>query len=107
MLKSTVEALRAVLRTDETITARDRARLLTLIRQGPDAAKPESSGPSAPRLVRRGEGAARLGVSLRTFDKITRELGLKRKWPGRVRSLGITEGDLNNLITGRQEGRAP
>jgi len=93
-----------VLRTDETITAHDRARLLALIKQGPEpqATNSERCPPSA-RIVRRSEGAARLGISLRTYDKLTRQLGMKRKWPGRMRAAGVTEEDLNALIAGRRQ----
>lgn len=100
MLDTTYEAMRAVLRADPSVPLPQRNELLAMLRRGPNA-KPERATPSGARLVRRKEAAARLGVSLRTLDKLSRELGLRRKLPGRRRALGITELDLNSLIAGR------
>ena len=103
MLRSTVDALRAVLRTDATVSHREREHLLRLACKRADPQQVEPARSSLPRIVRRGEGAARLGMSLRTFDKLCRELRLKRKLPGRKRAAGVLESDLNDLIAGRTQ----
>lgn len=100
MLPTTYEAVKAVLRADPSIHAPERNQLLNKLRQGPETAKAEP--PSAARIIRRAEAASRLGVGLRTLDKLSRSGVLpKRKLPNRVRAAGILETDLNALIAGK------
>ena len=52
-------------------------------------------------MVRRGAAALRLGVSLRTVDKLAKAGFLPRRvLPGRVRAAGFCEADLGALIAG-------
>jgi predicted DNA-binding transcriptional regulator AlpA len=103
MLPTTIEVIRAGLKSDPTISQADRTRLLGMLRQRQAEPQATTAVPAArPRIVRRKEAAERLGVSLRTLDKLSNQ-GLlpKRILPGRLRSAGIAESDLAALITGR------
>lgn len=100
MLATTIDAVKAILRSDITIDVSDRTRLIHLLtRKGEPVA--EERKPA--RLIRRKEAAARLGLSLRAYDKLVGTLGLRRKLPGRIRSCGISEADLENLVNGRTD----
>jgi hypothetical protein len=104
MLNSTIEAVRAVLRTDETVTARDRDNLMKLLRQGAQAPNSEPATRNEPRIVRRAEAARRLGCSLRLVDRLARDGFLtKRRLPNRQRAAGFLEADLVAVMAGRSE----
>lgn len=103
MLPSTIDAVRAVLRTDETLSARDRDRLLRLFRQPLEAQVTPSTAAGRPCLIRRGEAARRLSVSLRTLDKFCATGFLtKRVLPGRKRASGIPADQIDALILGKE-----
>ena len=67
MLPTTLDATRAVLKADPSLTAADRTRLLSVLR---NHGKAEQGKPEArlaePRLIRRTEAARRLSCSLRS-----------------------------------------
>ena len=106
MMPSTAEAIRAILKTDPTVTPADRARLLALLRSGAG----EKAGTALPesRVLRRGEAARRLGHSTRWLDDLARAGILQKvKLPGRRRAAGVREQDIAALIEGRKgEGEA-
>ena len=104
MLNTTVEAVRAVLKSDPSLTPSDRTRITAAIRNH-GKAKPEAvsiSIPAEQRLIRRIEAARRLSVSLRTIDKLCVQ-GTLRKFtlPGRTRAAGFLEADLVGLLKGQ------
>jgi hypothetical protein len=101
MLPTTIDAVRALLKTDPTLTPADRARLLLIIK-GYGKADSTPNVRTEPRLLRRGEVARRLGCSLRAVDSWTRE-GILEKviLPGRVRAAGFRETDISALIEGK------
>lgn len=93
MLPTTRELLRASLRADPTLGQTERTRLFAVIDKPPEAAPP--------RLLRRREVTNRLGLSLRAIDRLCREGTLsKRVLPGRKRSTGVLESDVDALIRG-------
>jgi hypothetical protein len=99
MLNSTIDAIKAVLRTDETVSPRDRSRAMASFRNEASAAKPETTTARVARIIRRGEAADRLSCSLRTVDKLAATGVLKkRKLPGRVRASGFLESEVAALI---------
>jgi len=102
MLPTTLDATKAMLKADPSVTPAERSHLLALLR---NCGKPEAPppAPSEPRIVRRAEAARRLGVSLRAVDHWART-GILRKvvLPGRVRAAGFRESDITDLITGRR-----
>lgn len=95
MLPTTIDVLKAGLKSDPTVSANDRARLLALIRTGAAPNKPAPPQDVAPRILRRAEVACRLSVSLRTVDKLP---VTKVKLPGRTRAAGFLESDINALL---------
>jgi hypothetical protein len=98
MQSSTVEVIRSVLKTDVTITPRDRAEILELLRNGKPA--PEQPANTGPTVLRRIEVARRLGRTLRSVDQLAVEGVLKKVvLPGRQRSAGILESSLVAAIS--------
>jgi hypothetical protein len=98
MLPTTIDLIKAGLKSDPTLSAADRARLMGLLRNGgAQSARPMRNDP--PRILRRAEAASRLGCSLRTIDKLAKA-GLlpKRRLPGRTRACGILESDLLAIV---------
>lgn len=101
MQPSTLEIVKAGLRADPTITPSDRARLLAMLRAGPDLSS--AAQPAAPRLLRYIDAAARLAVSKRSLTNLVRQDILSPvRLPGRVRALGFRESDVLALIEQRK-----
>jgi hypothetical protein len=104
MLDSTYDACKAILKTDPSIAPSERNELLRLLRNGPipPTRVRESTAPpivEGPRLLRRCETAHRLGVSLRTVDKLAQAGALKRcVLPGRKRGAGFSLEEVESLI---------
>ncbi|HUA67240.1 MAG TPA: hypothetical protein VMA13_01720 [Candidatus Saccharimonadales bacterium] len=100
MLATTIEIIRSGLKSDPSLSAADRARILAAIRNGPNTTKIDPATSSEPRLVRRAEAARRLGCSLRLVDRLAKDgVLLKRRLPNRKRAAGFLESDLNALIS--------
>ena len=98
MLASTLELIRAGLKTDTTLSPGDRAKILALLRNG--TPPPEQPADTGPRLLRRREAAARLGRTVRSIDQLCQQgILVKRKFPGRKRSAGILESSLTAAIS--------
>ena len=97
MLPTTLELLKASLKSDPSITPATRAKIMALIRNNGEAAaqSPMHTVSTFPRLLRRGEVANRLSCSLRTVDKLPIK---KIKLPGRTRAAGFLESDVNALL---------
>ncbi len=101
MLPTTLDVFKATLKTDPTVSPNDRARLLTMVRTGAEASQPAAAPTqTVPRILRRGEVARRLSVSLRTVDKLPIQ---KVKLPGRIRAAGFLESDINALLAQKEE----
>ena len=101
MLDTTVDLLKASLKTDPTVTAAERSRLITLLRAVRlKVTKPEVVTVVIPRCIRRREVARILAVSLRTVDNLAASGILKKKmFPGRTRGCGFLESDVVALIS--------
>jgi hypothetical protein len=101
MLTTTIEVIRAGLKSDPSITPTERARLLALIRNTKElTARPKLEGTE--RILRRTETARRLSRSVRMVDKLAADGVLrKRTLPGRQRACGFLESDVEALILGR------
>jgi hypothetical protein len=102
MLVTTLDVIRAGLKSDPTITPTDRNHLIALLRTGVAAPNPPAPSPdTGPRIIRRREAARRLACCVRVIDRLAQEGKLKRvKLPGRVRAAGFREGDVNALLAG-------
>ncbi len=98
MMPSTLDAIRAILKSDHTLPPDARNSLLRTLRQGP-VTQPKQE--AQPRIVRRAEAARILSVSLRAIDAWASEgLLTKVKLPGRKRAAGFRETDVLALIEG-------
>jgi predicted DNA-binding transcriptional regulator AlpA len=103
-LDTTIQAVVAILKSDPTFTAKSRNQFITVLRSGLTGERAETSPLRVARILKRHEAAARLGVSLRTLDKLSKEGALpKRVLPGRLRATGILETDLEILIAGKAD----
>jgi hypothetical protein len=99
MLATTLDVIKAGLKSDPTVSPSERARLLTLLRHGPSTPKAEPLPSNGPRLVTRRNTAAMLAKSVRTIDKLAATGVLKRRLlPGRKRSAGFLESDILVLL---------
>lgn len=80
-LPTTVDAVKAILRADPTVTPNDRAVIIASVRNhGRQATQPKPVEQQETRILRRAEVARRLGRSVRTIDKMVCEWSLFR-WP--------------------------
>jgi hypothetical protein len=100
MLPTTLDVIRAGLKSDPTIKPSERTQFLALLRSGSyPPGKPQAPHSEVtPRLLRRGEVARRLACSLRTVDKLPVQ---KVRLPGRTRAAGFLESDINALLAGK------
>ncbi len=106
MLGTTVEVIRAGLKSDPSVTPTQRGELLRLLREGPKPQpQPEPAKPARqPRIASRKEVAERLSVSLRLVDRLAKAGTLKRvRLPGRTRAIGFRAEDLDALIQGQNQ----
>lgn len=96
MQTSTATAIKAIISTDASIDPAARARIIRALSETPS---PEAQGE---RLLRRGEVAKRLSVSLRTVDTF-HNTGILKKitLPGRERAAGFRLSDVERLLAGR------
>jgi hypothetical protein len=102
MLATTLDVLRAALKSDPTITPTERASLLAVVRQGGQASRTKKDAASCPRILKPKVAAERLSCSVRTVHKLSNEGSLpKVRLPGRQRAAGFREEDINRLVTGR------
>jgi Fe2+ or Zn2+ uptake regulation protein len=99
MLNTTIDAIRAVLRMDPTISTPERVKIIYRLKRGDSPKKPEA--PAVAKLLRRETVAERLCCSLRTVDKLAVQ-GLLHKvtLPGRKRAIGFRETDVDALVNG-------
>ncbi len=102
-LETTLQAVSAILKTDPTVTPKSRSEFLAKLRHDDRPTEPTNHTEKATRIVRRGEAAARLGIGLRTLDKICENGSLaKRVFPNRKHAAGILESDLEAWMRARK-----
>src|ERR1039457_6487576 len=97
MLDSTIELIRAGLKTDPTLSSVERTRLLVVLRNhGKQTQSPQQTCQDVtPKIIRRKQAAERLNSSLRFVDLLARQGILKKcVLPGRTRAVGIVESSL-------------
>ena len=98
-----LEVIRALLKTDPTLTPANCAAILAAIKnigKAPENLAPITP-PEAPRIIRRAEVAHRLGRrSLRSIDAMAKA-GILRKirLPGRTRAAGFLSTEIDRLLT--------
>jgi len=102
MLPTTVDAVKALLKADPSLTPADRSKIVGAIRNHgrPAELKPTPERQGA-RILTRGEVALRFNRSLRFVDKLAAQGVLRRvTLPGRVRSCGYREDEVEHVMAG-------
>lgn len=95
---TTIEAIKAVLKSDPSVSVSQREEILNYIRRGGPKHNTKQTNTSA-RIVRRNEAAKMLGCSLRMIDRLLQQGVLKKIiLPQRKRGAGVLEGDLLELM---------
>ncbi len=95
MLPTTIDAVKAVLAADPSVTIDERKALVEALKRGLKAEAVHD------RVLRRPEAAQRLGVSVKALDIWKRRGVLKPVIiPGSSRALGYRESDIDALIAG-------
>ena len=90
MLDSTIELIRAGLKTDPTLSLAERTRLILILRNHGRQTQPPQAVHAEPKIIRRKQAAERLNSSLRFVDLLARQGVLKKcTLPGRRRAVGI------------------
>jgi len=101
MLDSTIELIRAGLKTDPTLSSEERTRLVAMLRHQdkPMQPRPLVRQEVEPKVIRRKQAAERLNSSLRFIDLLAKQGILKKcVLPGRRRAVGILESSLSALL---------
>lgn len=99
-MTTTLDVIRAGLKSDPTISPADRARLLALIRKGADGPKEETDRDRAIRIIRRAEAARMLSCSTRLIDRLSQAGILRKRYlPNRRRAAGFLESDITAMIS--------
>jgi hypothetical protein len=97
MLNTTIDAIKAVLRMDPTVSAPERTKIIFRLKASDVPKKSET--PAVARLLRRQVVAERLCCSLRTVDHLAVQGLLHRvTFPGRKRASGFREADVEALV---------
>jgi hypothetical protein len=100
MLATTIEVIRAGLKSDPTISPSQRSGLIALLRHGPKPSKSEMPEVNGPQVITRKMTAERLNRSLRFVDRLAKEGILRKvKLPGRQRAIGFAQEDVARLIS--------
>jgi predicted DNA-binding transcriptional regulator AlpA len=100
MRTTTQEAIRSILRADDTIGTDERAKLIAFIRNEIPPSQPQKQKDEE-RLIRRHEAAKRFSVSVRAIDRWAKTGILKKRvLPGRKRACGFLASEVQALIAG-------
>ncbi len=96
---ATLEAISAMLKTDETITPAERVGIVARLRRKKESASQQPARGS--EIIRRHQVAEMLSCCLRTVDNLDAQGILRKvKFPGRVRGCGFRRADVEALIGG-------
>jgi hypothetical protein len=100
MLDSTIELIRAGLKTDPTLSIAERTRIVLVLRNHGKQTQQPQIQQDTPKIIRRKQAAERLNSSLRFVDLLARQGVLKKcVLPGRKRAVGILESSLSAVLT--------
>ena len=102
MLPTTVDAVRALLKTDPSLTPSDRSQIVGAIRNHGQPAEPKPTRErESARILTRAEVAKRFSRTLRFVDTLSAQGVLQRvTLPGRVRACGYREDEVERLMIG-------
>jgi hypothetical protein len=101
MLSVTMDAVKAVMKADPTLTPAQRARLLAILRNPGKPAETPRVAPCERSILPRGEVARRFNRSLRFVDHLAKAGILRRvKLPGRKRACGFLAEEVERVMAG-------
>lgn len=101
MLPSTLEATRAIVKADPTISPGERTRILSAVRTGGKDEPAPAPTPTVDGLVRRESVAKQLSRSTRAVDYLAEQGILHRvRFPGRTRAAGFLQSEVSALLRG-------
>ena len=102
MLPTTLDAVKALLKADPTLTPADRSRVVASVRNhGREVEEKREGAPPEKRILQRAEVARRFNRSLRFVDHLAKAGTLRRvRLPGRERACGFLAEDVERLMTG-------
>jgi len=104
MFPTTIEAVKAVLKSDPGITPADRARIVASVRNhGKEVETIRTVASAEKRILVRADVARRFNRSLRFVDHLAKAGTLRRvKLPGRKRACGFLADEVERLMTGEE-----
>jgi hypothetical protein len=104
MQPTTLDAMRALLKTDPSLSPADRSQIVETIRshgRPKEQAPKPTIEPRVARVLTRTEVGKRFGRSLRFVDKLAAQGVIHRvTMPGRVRACGFREDEVNRVMNG-------
>jgi len=105
MLVTTLDAVKAVLKSDPALTPADRARIVASVRNhGKDVVTPRAGVVAEKQILPRAEVARRFNRSLRFVDYLAKAGTLRRvKLPGRKRGCGFLADEVERVLVGDDE----
>jgi hypothetical protein len=109
MLSTTVDAVKALLKADPSVTPDDRIRIVSVIRNnGAAAAAARPKATVERRVLTRAEVARRFNRSTRFVDGLGNSGALRRvRLPGRTRACGYLVEEVERLMLGEEVARDP
>ena len=102
MFETTVTAVKAVLRTEPTLTPAELTRIVALIRNHGKAVEPARvAAVTEKRILTRGDVARRFNRSVRFVDRLAVDGIIRRvKLPGRKRACGFLAAEVELVMAG-------
>ena len=107
MQDSTLKILEVTLKSDSTVAAAERNRILKIARNGASSAPAENGNGHEPRIYSREEAAKILGDKTTRFVDLLCRRGLLKKFtpPGNQRAIGICGKSLRDFVEGQPTER--
>ena len=104
MLVTTLDAVKALLKSDPALTPVDRARIVASVRNhGKVVETPRAGVVAEKRILPRAEVARRFNRSLRFVDHLAKAGTLRRvKLPGRKRACGFLAEEVERVMVGEE-----
>jgi hypothetical protein len=108
MLPTTVDAVKALLKADPSLTPSDRTHIVGAVRNHGRPTEPQPTPVrQGARILTRAEVAKRFGRTLRFVDTLSAQGVLRRvTLPGRIRSCGFREADVEQLLSAERDRHA-
>ena len=104
MLVTTLDAVKALLKSDPALTPADRARIVASVRNHGKDVTPRAGVVAEKQILPRAEVARRFNRSLRFVDYLAKAGTLRRvKLPGRKRGCGFLADEVERVLVGDDE----